>query len=524
MAAIFQLKVEYGHERLINFFLDANNVYGGQYKFGDLVSDILNRCPSLSHLTQYNIRIRYQDDEGSYVNLDFGDEPGFAEMWANAKRVPDREYKRVKIKGCEINSPCGIIAPNVENTNTTMLLASNKQSRQRKSSSTMQPRQLYMSSFDKTDKNYEDLFDERGKKQRVFSDDSETDSESEFPNLMADNIIKTPVERLFDNLETNIAEINQDIARKTEEVNSLKQEVNSARERNQGVLTVCGQCHLRDGHTKRNCELGLCESATYCGLIDRHPVDKGRVRKLESELTVLQKKLKTAQESYKTKKTAYSKVNDSFIVKVEHDLILTDPQLYVQNGCKNWSLIHKHAAILEKECKGKLPKRRDIPQLLKNSKGYKDFENYAGKQYDSFSCLSAPPKTGNTTAINPAMADLQRHGIVFPKHKSPCLSSTTLYRCIPSNAEEEREQLNMMLKQSMLDQSQLTCYSVKAPPFLTRQSEPKPANTFVPDDRNIVENSDVHESAVSDVQSENKDVERDSAAEVLVSLMGMKKT
>ena len=171
-------------------------------------------------------------------------------MWANAKRVPDREYKRVKIKACEINSLCGIIAPNVENTNKTMLLASSKQSRQRKSSSTMQPRQLYMSSFDKTDKNYEDLFDERGKKQRVFS------------------------------------------------------------ERNQGVLTVCGQCHLRDGHTKRNCELGLCESATYCGLIDRHPVDKGRVRKLESELTVLQKKLKTAQESYKTKKTAYSKVND----------------------------------------------------------------------------------------------------------------------------------------------------------------------------------------------------------------------
>ena len=212
-------------------------------------------------------------------------------MWANAKRVPDREYKRVKIKACEINSLCGIIAPNVENTNKTMLLASSKQSRQRKSSSTVQPRQLYMSSFDKTDKNYEDLFDERGKKQRVFSDDSETDSESEFPNLMADNIIKTPVERLFDNLETNIAEINQDIARKTEEVNSLKQEINSAHERNQGVLTVCGQCHLRDGHTKRNCELGLCESATYCGLIDRHPVDKGRVRKLESELTVLQKKL-----------------------------------------------------------------------------------------------------------------------------------------------------------------------------------------------------------------------------------------
>ena len=91
MEATFQLKVEYGHERWINFFVDANSVYAGQYKFDDLVSDILKRCPSLGHLSQYNIRIRYEEDEGSYVNLDLGDEAGFLEMWANAKRVPERE-------------------------------------------------------------------------------------------------------------------------------------------------------------------------------------------------------------------------------------------------------------------------------------------------------------------------------------------------------------------------------------------------------------------------------------------------
>ena len=106
MDATFQVKVEYGHERWINFFLDANSVYARQYKFEYLVSDILKRCPSLSHMSQYNIRIRYEDDEGSYVNLDFGDESGFLEMWANAKRVPDRENKRVKTKACEINSLC----------------------------------------------------------------------------------------------------------------------------------------------------------------------------------------------------------------------------------------------------------------------------------------------------------------------------------------------------------------------------------------------------------------------------------
>ncbi|CAB4027013.1 Hypothetical predicted protein [Paramuricea clavata] len=128
------------------------------------------------------------------------------------------------------------------------------------------------------------------------------------------------------------------------------------------------------------------------------------------------------------------------------------------------------------------------------------------------------------------MADLQRHGIVFPKHESPCSSSTTLYRCIPSNEEEEREQLNMMLKQSMLDQQQLSCYSATAPPFSTRQPDPKPVNAPVIDARITVSSKeeifvqDSDESTISDPQPENNDVERETAAEVLVSLMGLKKT
>ena len=198
----------------------------------------------------------------------------------------------------------------------------------------------------------------------------------------------------------------------------------------------------------------------------------------------------------------------------------------MQNGCKNWSLINKHAVILEKECKGKLPRRRDIPELLKNSKGYKNLARNLGKKCDSSSCVSAPTNTRITTAINPAMADLQQHGIAFPKHKSRCSSSTTLYRCIPSNKEEEREQLNMMLKQRMLDQPQFTCFPVTAPMFLTWQPEPilAASDSVSCEEKiiSIVEDSDVHELANSDVESGKMDVKRDNAAEVLVSLMGIK--
>ena len=101
MEASVQVKVEYGPEKWINFFVLLKQISNGGYKFTDLVNDIVNRCPSLNHLNVANIRIRYQDDEGSYINLNYGDEYGFRDMWDNARAVPDRDYKRIKVKACE---------------------------------------------------------------------------------------------------------------------------------------------------------------------------------------------------------------------------------------------------------------------------------------------------------------------------------------------------------------------------------------------------------------------------------------
>lgn len=51
------------------------------------------------------MRLRYMDDEGNYVNIDYGDESGYKDMWTNAVSVQDREYKRIKLKASELNSP-----------------------------------------------------------------------------------------------------------------------------------------------------------------------------------------------------------------------------------------------------------------------------------------------------------------------------------------------------------------------------------------------------------------------------------
>ena len=71
----------------------------------------------------------------------------------------------------------------------------------------------------------------------------------------------------------------------------------------------------------------------------------------------------------------------------------------------------------------------------------------------------------------------------------------------------------------------LSCFSVTAPPFLTRRPEPKPVAASIPSDNLsseekifiIVEHSDLHELATADVKSEKMHGEHDDAAEVLVS-------
>ena len=101
----YQVKVEYSEDKWISFFVDMSDVHCGSYMFIDLVTDITGRCPSLSHLTSTTIRIRYCDDEGNYVNINYGDEKGYREMWNNAVSLNDREYKRLKLKAGELNSP-----------------------------------------------------------------------------------------------------------------------------------------------------------------------------------------------------------------------------------------------------------------------------------------------------------------------------------------------------------------------------------------------------------------------------------
>ena len=102
-----------------------------------------------------------------------------------------------------------------------------------------------------------------------------------------------------------------------------------------------------------------------CGIIDKHPNDKAVRRNLSQQVTKCETELANLQSDYNSKLSAYKTVEDSFARKIEADIVASNPDRHIVNGVKNWALLNKHVALLQKRCNGKLPPRHSVVNLLK---------------------------------------------------------------------------------------------------------------------------------------------------------------
>ena len=82
-------------------------------------------------------------------------------------------------------------------------------------------------------------------------------------------------------------------------------------------------------------------------------------------MTKCETELANLQSDYNSKLSAYKTVEDSFARKIEADIVASNPDRYIVNGVKNWALLNKHVALLQKRCYGKLPPRHSVVNLLK---------------------------------------------------------------------------------------------------------------------------------------------------------------
>lgn len=92
-----QVKVEYGQDKFVKFYIEAYVVYGivRRYSFSSLVEDIRRTCGSSQHHTSSSLRKRYKDEDGDHVNLNENDTDNFHEMFVCASSVDEGLYWKI---------------------------------------------------------------------------------------------------------------------------------------------------------------------------------------------------------------------------------------------------------------------------------------------------------------------------------------------------------------------------------------------------------------------------------------------
>ena len=124
--AEYQVKVEYtGNQRIdeqkwISFMIPVGLVHSGYYVFQSLVQDIKSRCTSLDFLNEHNMRLRYLDDEDNWINLNNDNERGLQEFWQSTRTVPEREFKRIKVKAGVLGSPIQAVPSRANSSSTNV--------------------------------------------------------------------------------------------------------------------------------------------------------------------------------------------------------------------------------------------------------------------------------------------------------------------------------------------------------------------------------------------------------------------
>ena len=115
----------------------------------------------------------------------------------------------------------------------------------------------------------------------------------------------TPVDRMLSKKPAGVEGATMALEHAKVQKNNFERELSRAAFHNSGSLSMCGKCHFKVGHTKRNCDGDECTSAMLCGVIDKHPNDKAVRRNLSQQVTKCEAELANLQSDYNSKLRAY---------------------------------------------------------------------------------------------------------------------------------------------------------------------------------------------------------------------------
>ena len=310
----FQVKVEYGQDKFVKFYIEADVVDGivQKYSFSSLLEDIRRTCGSLRHHTSSTLRIRYKDEDGDFVNLNEDDTDNFQEMFVRASSVDEGLYRKILLRVSELDSP--VVQPldlakrrKLQNMSTSAIESEHK----------LDPRSL----------------------ERSFDSAATSSVKPE----------RSPLDHVK-------AELAENVQLKKVLLSSAEEELNKATRENDALTPLsavrsrlCGNCH-KSGHTRPKCSSSPCPSHDACCLRDKQPELKQKISELQKEIKRLQQEHSDAQSKLKAICESRTKASTSFFAVMR-------PRLKARNLIKYSDRVSldRDLLILEKALNGKVP-------------------------------------------------------------------------------------------------------------------------------------------------------------------------
>ena len=173
-----------------------------------------------------------------------------------------------------------------------------------------------------------------------------------------------PLERYTKKQNQELATINEEIHLNQSELKEFDSKLRQAAKQNDRPLSACGNCHLKMGHTRRNCTFSPCRSAFSCGILTKHLDEKAERACKEKNIKSLSFKLTKVQSQAEHTKMVIQKVTSTSSKRIEDIIVKEFPQRYIARGFRNWALLNHDVVRLVGKLKGVLPTRDKVLPLL----------------------------------------------------------------------------------------------------------------------------------------------------------------
>jgi hypothetical protein len=191
-----------------------------------------------------------------------------------------------------------------------------------------------------------------------------TSTSSKEPPPSNGTVVHLPLERYARKQDKELNRMNDELVLNRSKITAFDGKIRQAYDENGGPLGACGKCHLKLGHTRRNCSFSPCKSAFSCGILTKHADQKVERSNLEKTVKSISAKLTKARRDVEHAKLVMQKVNNNHPKGIESIIMKEFPQRYMSHGLRNWALLNKDVVRLEGKLRGSLPTRESILPLL----------------------------------------------------------------------------------------------------------------------------------------------------------------